>query len=36
MLFKEIIAGYLDNHTKHNKNADLFIVKAGRTHNIYH
>jgi hypothetical protein len=34
-LFKEIITVYSENHTKHIKNADLFIVKAGGTY-IYH
>jgi hypothetical protein len=32
MLFEEIIAVYTENHMKPlNKNADLFIVKAGGT-----
>jgi hypothetical protein len=36
MLFKEIIAVHIENHTKPiNKNADLLIVKAGGTYS-YH
>jgi hypothetical protein len=36
MLLKEIIAAYTENHMKHtNKNADLLIVKTGRTYS-YH
>jgi hypothetical protein len=31
-LLKEIIAVYIEDHTKHrSKNADLLIVKAGET-----
>jgi hypothetical protein len=35
MLFKEIVAVYTENHTKHMQNEELLIVETGGTYS-YH